>query len=155
MVYIQIELALAFFLTQLTPVVARVESRGSWVVKLEVGEGESIRDRGIVKIVRLFHLFVSSASLDPPPPPPSPVSGIDFTPCQTAVCQNSKSFNFTPCARTPNLLVYKTSRRVPDRRVPELQILYMLNFTPCARTPNLIYKLNFILNLFNAHNQQI
>ena len=71
---VYIELALAFFLTQFTPVVARVESHGSWVVKLEVGEGESIRDRGIVKIVRLFHLFVSSASLDPPPPPPPPLS---------------------------------------------------------------------------------
>ena len=43
-----------FFLTQFTPVVARVECRDSWVVKLEMGEGESIREKAIVMVVKLF-----------------------------------------------------------------------------------------------------
>ena len=67
--YIELALAVFFFLIQITPVIARVVCRGSWVVELEMGEGEeSLRDKGIVKVVKLFQLFASSASLDPLPP---------------------------------------------------------------------------------------
>ena len=71
--YIELALAVFFFLIQITPVIARVVCRGSWAVKLEMGEEESLRDKGIVKVVKVFQLFAASASLDPPPP----ISGID------------------------------------------------------------------------------
>ena len=67
--YIELALAVFFFLIQITPVIARVVCRGSWAVKLEMGEEESLRDKGIVKVVKVFQLFAASASLDPPPPP--------------------------------------------------------------------------------------
>ena len=65
-----IELALAVFfdLIQITPVIARIMCRGSWAVKLEMGEGESLREKGIAMVVKLFHLFAASTSLNPPPP---------------------------------------------------------------------------------------
>ena len=64
-----IELALAVFfdLIQITPVIARIMCRGSWAVKLEMGEGESLREKGIAMVVKLFHLFAASTSLNPPP----------------------------------------------------------------------------------------
>ena len=78
--YIELALAVFFFLIQITPVIARVVCRGSWAVKLEMGEEESLRDKGIVKVVKVFQLFAASASLDPPPHLRDwhpPISGID------------------------------------------------------------------------------
>ena len=122
---VYIELALAFFSY---PVHTSCGSGGElWLLGGEAGGrgGREHQRQGDCEDSEAVSSF-RVVSL-PRPPPPSPVSGIDFTPCARP-----------PCARTPNLLVYKTSRRVP-----ELQILYMLNFTPCARTPNLIYKVKF------------
>ncbi len=47
-------------LIQLVPVVAYIQCWKSWLVKLAMGVGDSICDKGMVTALRLIHLYLSA-----------------------------------------------------------------------------------------------